>query len=48
MDNKTKDMIKGWVAMDGGNIEKTARWMAYTIKTGPIAECRAIIAEALN
>ena len=46
MDAKTKEMVRGWVASDNGDIEKTARWMAYTLKLAGIKACREMIAEA--
>jgi hypothetical protein len=48
MDAKTIEQVKKWVAMDRGNTEKTARWMAYTLKIAGIRECREIIAEAMS
>jgi len=47
MNAKTIEQVRKWVAMDGGNVEKTARWMAYTLKLCGIRECREIIAEAM-
>ena len=42
------EQIKNWIEMDGGDAEKTARWMARKLKIAGIKECRAIIAEALS
>jgi hypothetical protein len=47
MDAKTIEQVRKWVAMDGGNVEKTARWMAYKLKLCGISECRKIVAEAM-
>jgi len=48
MDAKTIEQIKTWIEMDGGDAEKTARWMARKLKIAGIKDCRAIIAEALS
>jgi len=48
MNAKTIEQIKTWVQMDGGDAEKTARWMARKLKIAGIKQCRAWIAEALN
>jgi hypothetical protein len=47
MNAKSKEQVQKWVAMDRGNVEKTARWMAYSLKLCGIRECRQIIAEAM-
>jgi hypothetical protein len=47
MDAKTIEQVRKWVAMDRGNVEKTARWMAYTLKVAGIRQCRELIAEAM-
>ncbi len=45
MDSKTKEMIRGWVAMHNGDIEAVARWMRSSFPIG-IRAARAMIAEA--
>ena len=47
MSDKTKQMVKEWVAKDGGDTERTACWMARTLKLASIKECREMIAEAM-
>lgn len=47
MDNATKEMIKGWIAIHGGDTEALARWMRDNLNLGcGIKACRAMIAEA--
>ena len=36
MTQKTANMVSEWVKMDGGDVERTAKWMAYTLKLGNI------------
>lgn len=47
MNATTIKMIREWVAMDGGNVEKTARWMSRQLKIAGIRQCREWIAEAM-
>ena len=47
MNEKTKAMVKEWIKKDGGDVEKTAKWMARTLKIGSVKECREMVAEAL-
>lgn len=46
--SKTDSMIREWVAKDGGDAEKTARWMARTLRIGSLHECRRMVSEALS
>lgn len=46
MDRKTVEAVREWVKRDSGNGERTARWMAQTLRIGTIRECRAMVAEA--
>lgn len=46
MNNETKNMIKSWIAKDGGDAEKTARWMSRVLKIAGIKKCRELIADA--
>lgn len=46
MTDATRRMIREWLAADGNDIERTARWMAYTLKIAGIRECRDMIVEA--
>jgi len=41
-------MIRGWVEMDRGDPERTARWMARQLRVGGIRECRRMVREALG
>lgn len=43
MDSKTKTMVQEWIAKDGGDKEKTAKWMARTLKIAGIKECRSLV-----
>ncbi|MGO8695969.1 MAG: hypothetical protein ACLQMF_20085 [Rectinemataceae bacterium] len=47
MSDGTKAMVRGWVAKDGGDSERTARWMSKSLRIGGVKECRALIAEAM-
>lgn len=47
MDSKLTSMIREWVAKDGGDVERTARWMANTLRIGALPECRRMVAAAL-
>lgn len=46
MDDKTKAMVREWVAMHRGDVEGLARWMRDSLRIGGIKECRALIAKA--
>ena len=46
MDERTKRMILEFLGNRGGDVERTARFMAYTLRIGPIAVCRAFISQA--
>ena len=48
MDSKTAAAIAQWVKTDGGDTEKTARWMADSLKVAGVRECRKMIAEAMQ
>lgn len=47
MSEATKKMIRGWVEIDRGDRERTARWMAWTVKLGSVRQCRKFIEEAM-
>ena len=47
MDQKTKQMIRGWLDMHRGDVEGLARWMRDSARVGGIRECRALIQQAL-
>lgn len=46
MQHDTTNMIMGWLALDGGDPERLARWMARRLRVAGIRECRRMIAEA--
>lgn len=46
MSNETKAMVNEWVQKDGGNVEKTARWMGRTLRLGSLKDCLQLIADA--
>lgn len=43
----TFTMVREWVAKDG-DAEKTARWMARTLRIGSLPECRRLVSAALG
>jgi len=45
--SKTAEMVLGWIAKDGGDPERTARWMRDSLRLGGIKACRAMIWEAV-
>ena len=47
MDAATIKMIREWVAMDGGDAEKTARWMSRKLGIAGVRQCRKWIEEAM-
>lgn len=47
MTEQTRRMVREWVERDGGNTERTARWMRDSLRIGGIRVCREMIAEAL-
>lgn len=48
MNDQTKMAIRRWVEMDGGDTNRTAKWMRDNLNVAGIAECRNLIKEALN
>ena len=40
---KVANQVRQWVVMDGGDTEKTAKWMARTLGIGTLAQCRELI-----
>ena len=44
---KTNIMVREWVKKDGGDSEKTAKWMARTLRIGSLKECRELVSMAL-
>lgn len=47
MDERTKQMVQGWLKMHHGDHEGLARWMRANLHLGGIKVCRALILEAL-
>lgn len=48
MTNPAKRLVREWVAKDGGDAERTARWMRDALRIGTLHECRRLVAEALR
>ena len=49
MTEATKQMVREWVAKDGGDKERTARWMARLPGLGMgVKSCRQSIKEAMS
>jgi len=48
MDDKTRAMVREWVKIDRGDVERTAQWMRRTLRIGPIGECREMVATAMG
>ncbi len=49
MDAKTKEMLRGWVATSGHDVEKAAKWAARHMRAiGGIKFWRSAIAEAMQ
>ena len=48
MDDKTRQMIRGWVAMHKGDTEAVARWMRDALRMSGLRECRALVAQAMQ
>ena len=46
MPDNIKEMVKSWIESYAGDREKTARFMAYTLRLGSIGECRKLIEDA--
>ena len=48
MNNETRTMVKGWLAIHNGNVAALVSWMARTVRIGSLSECRALVREALE
>jgi len=48
MDDATRTMVKGWLAMHKGDAEGLARWMRDSLRIGSLTECRELIAQAVR
>lgn len=48
MSDATRKMIREWIRKDGGDHERTARWMARTLRICGIREAREFIKQATN
>lgn len=46
MNEATAKLVREWVAKDGGDRERTARWMSSTLRIGGLGSCRLMVAEA--
>ena len=47
-DTRTAAMVLDWIAKDGGDVERTARWMRDSLRLGGLKACRAMIWDALS
>ena len=43
MTEQTKQMIRGWVAKDNVNTERTAQWIAKSLRIGGVTVCREMV-----
>lgn len=48
LDSKTIEVVKEWIGKDGGDKERTAKWMRDSLRIGEIKVCRELIEEALH
>ena len=48
IDEKTKKMLREWLATYNGDTEKLARYLRDSIRIKPIRVCREMIAQALE
>ena len=46
MDQKAKEMIRGWISMHKGDVEGVAKWMRNTFNLCSLRECRRMVQEA--
>lgn len=47
MDDKTKAMIREWVAKDGGDVERAARWISRLPMGIGLKDARNLVTEAV-
>ena len=47
MDDKTREMVRGWLTAAGGDRERTARWIAYSMNLCGIRQARLLVNEAM-
>lgn len=48
LDENTKRAVREWVAKDGGDCERTARWIARSLKICGLRTARSMVAEAMQ
>lgn len=48
LDAKTCAAIRGWLASEGGDVERTARFIARTLKVCGLSQARAFVRAAVE
>lgn len=46
MTAKVAEMVLDFLRKEGNDTERTSKFMAYTLRIGPVGECRKIIRDA--
>ena len=47
LDAKTCAAVRQWLALEGGDVERTARWMSRTLKVCGLKQARELVLAAI-